>query len=76
MNKVRYMDYGCQYVWVTDCYAVKFILSYNGANQAFLCLQMHLIGWDIDIVHHTNDYLVGANYWSRLNADLGYNPSF
>jgi hypothetical protein len=32
MNKVRHMCYGRRFVWVTDCYAVKFILSYDGAN--------------------------------------------
>jgi hypothetical protein len=76
MNKVFHMCYGCRFVWVTNCYAVKFILLYDRANQAILCLQMRLMGWDIDIVHCTNDYLVDANYWSRLNADLCYDPSF
>jgi hypothetical protein len=76
MNKVRHMCYGRRFVWVTDCYAVKFILLYDGANQAVLCLQMRLMGWDVDIVHHTNDYLVNANYWSRLDSDLCYDPSF
>jgi hypothetical protein len=61
---------------VTDCYAVKFILSYDGANQAILCLQMRLMGWDVDIVHHTNDHLIDVDYWSRLESDLCYDPSF
>jgi hypothetical protein len=34
------------------------------------------MGWDVDIVHRTNDYLVDADYWSRLDADLCYDPSF
>jgi hypothetical protein len=76
MNKVRHMCYGCRFVWVTDCYAVKFILSYDGPNQSVLHLQMRLMGWDIDIVHRTNDYLVDADYWSCLDADLCYDPSF
>jgi hypothetical protein len=76
MNKVRHMCYGCQFVWVTDCYAVKILLLYNGANQAVLRLQMHLMGWDVDIVHWTNDHLVDADYWSRLDADICYDPSF
>ena len=76
MNKVRHMCYSKCFVWVTDCYAVKFILSYDGANQAILCLQMGLMGWDIDILHRTNDYLINANYWSQLNKDLCYDPSF
>jgi hypothetical protein len=76
MNKVRHMCYGCQFVWVTDCYAVKFILPYDGANQAVLHLQMRLMGWDVDIFHRTNDYLIDADYWSRLDSDLCYDPSF
>ena len=76
MNKVRHMCYGRRFVWVTDCYAVKFILSYDGANQAILRLQMRLMGWDVDIVHRCSDYLVDADYWSRLDADLCYDPSF
>jgi hypothetical protein len=63
-------------MWVTDCYAVKFILSYDGANQDVLCLQTRLMGWDVDIVHRTNNYLVNADYWSRLVSNLCYDPSF
>jgi hypothetical protein len=55
---------------------MKFILSYDAANQAILCLQMRLMGRDIDIVHRTNDYLADADYWSRLDADLCSDPSF
>ncbi len=70
MNKVRHMCYGRRFVWVTDCYAVKFILSYNGPNQSVLRLQMQLMGWDFDIVHRTYNYLGDADYWSHLDADL------
>jgi hypothetical protein len=76
MNKFRHMCWGRCFVWVTDCYAVKFILSYDGANQANLQLQMGLMGWDVDIVHQRNEHLVDTDYWSQLDADLCYNPSF
>jgi hypothetical protein len=76
MNKFRHMCYGRRFVWVTDCYAVKFIMSYDGANQAILRLQMQLMGWDVDIVHRRNDHLVDADYWLRLDANLCYDPSF
>jgi hypothetical protein len=76
MNKIRHMCYGRQFVWVTGCYAVEFILSYDGPNQSVLRLQMRLVRWDINIVHCTNDYLANADYWSRLDADLCYDPSF
>ena len=37
---------------------------------------MRLMGWDVDIVHCTNDYLVDADYWLQLDKDLCYDPSF
>jgi hypothetical protein len=76
MNKICHMCYGRRFVWVTDCYVVQFILLYDGANQAILCLQMHLMEWDVNIVHRTNNYLVDADYWSPLDMDLCYYPSF
>jgi hypothetical protein len=76
MKKFCHMCYGCCFVWVTDCYAVKFILSYDGANQAILCLQMWLMGWNVDIVHCRNKHLVDANYWSHLDSNICYDPLF
>jgi hypothetical protein len=76
MNKCRHYLFGQQFVWVTDCYVIKFILSCNGANHAILCLQMHLMGWDIDIVHKNDHYIMDTNYWSCLGADLCFNPLF
>ena len=37
---------------------------------------MWLMGWDVDIVHCHNEHLVDTNYWSLLDADLCYDPSF
>jgi hypothetical protein len=58
MRKCCHMLFGQCFVWVTDCYAIKFILSYDGANPSILCLQMHLMGWDVDIVHR---FCLGTN---------------
>jgi hypothetical protein len=32
--------------------------------------------WDVNIVHQNDNYLVDADYWSRLGADLCFNPLF
>ena len=40
MNKCRHMLFGQRFVWVTDCYAAKFVLTYEGPNPAILRLQM------------------------------------
>ncbi len=75
MNKCRHMLFGQRFVWVTDCYAAKFVLSYDGANPAILRLQMHLMCWDVDIVHRPDVKLVDADYWARLGVDIIYDPS-
>ncbi len=51
INKNWHMLFSIHFVWVTDCYAVCFILSYDGNNSAILWLQMQLMCWDVDIVH-------------------------
>jgi hypothetical protein len=61
---------------VTDCYAIKFILLYEGGNPAILRLQMQLMCWDVNIVHRPDSELADANYWSRLGADLNFDPLF
>jgi hypothetical protein len=40
INKCRHMCFGQRFVWVTDCYALKLFLSYNGWNPSILHLQM------------------------------------
>ncbi len=49
INKCRQHVFGQRFVWVTDCYAIKFILSYEGGDPAILRLQMRLMCWDVDI---------------------------
>jgi hypothetical protein len=38
INKNRHYVFGQRFVWVTDCYAAKFLLSYEGGNCAILWL--------------------------------------
>jgi hypothetical protein len=38
INKNCHMLFRTQFVWVTDCYAIHFILSYDSNNPAVLCL--------------------------------------
>ena len=76
INKCRHYVFGQRFVWVTDCYAIKFILSYEGGNPVILRLQMRLMCWEVDIMHRPHTELVDANYWSRLGVDLDFNPLF
>ena len=76
INKCRQYLFAQRFVWVTDCYAIKFIMSYDGSNPAILRLQMRLMCWDVDIVHRPDTELVDADYWSRLGVDLEYDPLY
>ncbi len=58
---------GHPFIWVTDCYAAQFLLSYDGGNQAVK---------RVDMVHQANDYLIDADYWSQLRANLCCNLTF
>jgi len=75
-KKNRHMLFGQCFVWVMDCYAAHFILSYDGNNPAVLRLQMRLMCWDVDIVHRNDIHLTNADYWSRLGADICFDPLF
>ena len=59
-----------------DLYAIRFILSYDGNNPEVLRLQMWLMCWDVDIVHHIDIHLMDADYWSHLGAGSCYDPLF
>ncbi len=76
MNKVRHYVFSQRFVWVMDCYAVKFLLSYEGGNPAIFCLQMRLICCDVNIVHRPDYELVDADYWSQLGIDIDFDPLF
>jgi hypothetical protein len=70
INKNRHMCFGQRITWVTDCYAIKFVLSYDGRNPSILRLQMQLMCWDMDIEHRNDIFLTDADYWSRLGINL------
>ncbi len=76
INKNCHYLFGTRFVWVTDCYAVWFILSYDGNNSAILWLQMRLMCWDVTIIHWNNTYLADADYWLHLGEDICFNPHF
>jgi hypothetical protein len=74
INKCRHMAFSQRFVCVTDCYALKFILSYDGKNPALLRLQMRFMCWDMVIEHRNDHCLVDADYFSCVGADLCYDP--
>ena len=51
-------------------------MTYDGSKPAIIHLQMIQMCWYFDITHITNDWIVKANYWYRLEADLYFEPLF
>ncbi len=74
INKCRHMCFGQRFTWVTDCYTIKFILSYDGCNSTVLHLQMRFMCWDMDIEHRNDHWLTDADYFSCLGANLCFDP--
>jgi hypothetical protein len=72
--KCHHIAFGQRFVWVMDCYALKFILSYDSRKPAILRLQMQFMCRDMIIEHHNNICLTVANYFSWLGADLCFDP--
>ena len=70
INKCRAKLWGVKFTAITDCYALRFILSYDGPNAVILRLQMRLMLWAMDLYHRNAKYLITPDYLSRLGADL------
>ena len=43
INTCRHLCWGMRFTWATDCYGLKFILTYDGTNPALLRLQMRFM---------------------------------
>ena len=74
IHSFRHYTSSQRFTWITDCYAIKFILTYAGTNPVVLRLQMRLMMWAVDIVHRTGNWLVWPDYFSRLGVDTTFDP--
>ena len=74
IHKNAHMCFGMQFTLLTDCYALRFLLSYSGYNPPLLRLQMRLMCWDMTIVHRPGSVMTSPDYFSRLGADLCFDP--
>ena len=70
INSNRAKLWGVRFTAITDCYGLRFILTYEGPNPVILRLQMRLMLWAMDLYHRNAKFLVTADYLSRLGADL------
>ena len=55
---------------ITDCYALRFILSYDRPNVVILRLHMRSMLWAMDLHHRNCKYLLSPDYLSHLGADI------
>ena len=51
INKNRACLWTNRFTWITDCYALRSILTYDMPNPVLLRLQMRIMLWSVDIVH-------------------------
>ena len=70
INRNRSKLYGTRFSAITDCYALRFILTYDGPNPVILRMQMRFMLWAMDLYHRVARFLATPDYFSRLGADL------
>jgi hypothetical protein len=71
---VKLYCWGSRITSISDCYSLKFIMSYEGNNSVVLRLQMCLMLWAVDIVHRTREFNVDSDYMSKLALDSRFDP--
>ena len=76
INKFQHYLKGQLFTWITDCYAIKFVMSYEGSNPVVLRLQMRLGFWAFTCLHRNNKWLIDADYFSRCKEDLCLDPLY
>ena len=70
IHKCRAKIWGTRFTALTDCFALRFILSYDGPNPVLLRLQMRFQLWAMDLYHRSGFLMVSPDYMSRVGADL------
>lgn len=74
VNSNRSKLWARRFTAITDCYALHFILSYEGPNPVILRLQMRLMLWAMDLYHRNAEWLILTDYLSQLGIDMKFNP--
>lgn len=74
MGKCSHMCWSMRYTWITDCYGIRFVLTYNSPNARVQRLQMRFQDQNMDIRHRNQMWLTSPDYLSYLGADLCFDP--
>ena len=70
IHKDRSKLWGIRFTALTDCYALRFILSYDGTNPVLLRQQMRFQLWAMDLYHRSGFLMVLPDYFSRTGTNL------
>ncbi len=74
INKSCHYFWGMQFTWATNCYAIQFILSYDGNSPVIQCLQMWLMLLNMVVIHCNNSWLIDSDKWLCLGEAFCFNP--
>ena len=74
IGQTKLYNWGCRFTNISDCYSLKFVMSYEGNNPVVLRMQMRLMLQNMDIVHRTRDFNVDSDYMSKLATDTRFDP--
>ena len=72
--KTNILLHGRPFTGITNCVALKWLMTYNGLNSVIQRLQMELMTWWFTLHHRPNRMTVDANYWSCLNQMMHIDP--
>lgn len=74
IRKNRHFLWGRTFTLLTDCRALKWLMTYDGNNHAVRRLQLEMLGYWFTIVNRPQRMLEDANYFSRLAANIHIDP--
>ena len=74
LSKCTHYLWGLRNTWITDQYALVFLLTYDGDNAPVRRLQMRIMNYFVDIVHRNARFLAPADYGSRHGGDMWWDP--
>jgi hypothetical protein len=72
--KNRHFLWGRPFTLMTDCAAIRWLMTYKGNNHAVICLQLELLAYWFTIAVRPGTMLEDANYFSRLGEDVHIDP--
>ena len=74
INKNVHIFWGTEFTVITDCFAIKWLMFYQGQNPAILRLRMELMMWAFKITHRNSKWVQNADWSSKTNQTFHIDP--